>query len=264
MQEKLQDILQSAKGWLTASEIAERGNWRSAKHVGLALKQMADVSHRSSPTKKMHNGMPAKEYKLSYRMFEGDAVAPTIVVDATAPAVKDPLTTQPAAPVVRNSRTTEMPTDKECCNAAKVVATTASEAVADMKKEIADLKEEVSDYERIVVMVRRTLGIKEGDSIKLAIEKLQSDLGHARTQVGALNEQLMAGEDAVDLKDAAKGYLVCAPKRKPAKLMKAESAVARAKSAAKTAGRCEVFALVPVGVATRKIFSAVEFKERAA
>lgn len=251
MQEKLQDILQSAKGWLTASEIAERGNWRSAQHVGLALKQMADVSHRSSPTKKMHNGMPAKEYKLSYRVFEGDAAAPTIAVDATAP-------------VVRNSRTTEMPTDKECCNAAKVVATTASEAVADMKKEIADLKEEVSDYERIVVMVRRALGIKEGDSIKLAIEKLQSDLGHARTQVGALNEQLMAGEDAVDLKDAAKGYLVCAPKRKPAKLMKAESAVARAKSAAKAAGRCEVFALVPVGVATRKIFSAVEFKERAA
>ena len=41
-------------------------------------------------------------------------------------------------------------------------------------------------------------------------------------------------------------------------------AVARAKSAAKATGRCEVFALVPVGIATRKQIQAVEFKERVA
>lgn len=60
------------------------------------------------------------------------------------------------------------------------------------------------------------------------------------------------------------GYLVCAPKRKPAKFMKPESAVAKAKAAAKATGRSEVFALVPVGVATRKQIQAVEFKERVA
>jgi len=71
-------------------------------------------------------------------------------------------------------------------------------------------------------------------------------------------------DQAIEQEIQAKGYLVCAPKRKPAKLMKAESAVARAKSAAKATGRCEVFALVPVGIATRKQIQAVEFKERVA
>lgn len=50
-------------------------------------------------------------------------------------------------------------------------------------------------------------------------------------------------------------------KRKPAKLMKPESAVAKAKAMAKATGRCEVFALVPVGIATRKQVKSVEFKE---
>jgi outer membrane murein-binding lipoprotein Lpp len=146
------------------------------------------------------------------------------------------------APV--NSDTT-MPSDKECCNAAKVVATTAGSEVAVLNARIESLEEEIGQRNR-------------------EIKKLTSDLGHARIQIDALNEQLMAGEDAVDVKDAARGYLVCAPKRKPAKLMKFESAVARAKSAAKATSRCEVFALVPVGVATRKKIRAVEFKERAA
>lgn len=139
----------------------------------------------------------------------------------------------------------QMPTDKECCNAAKVVATTAGSEVAALNARIEALEEEIGQRNR-------------------EINTLTSELGHARIQIAALNEQLMAGEEAVDVKDAAKGYLVCAPKRKPAKLMKAESAVARAKSAAKATGRCEVFALVPVGIATRKQIQAVEFKERAA
>lgn len=140
---------------------------------------------------------------------------------------------------------TQMPTDKACCNAAKVVATTAGSEVAALNARIEALEEEIGQRNR-------------------EIKKLSADLGHARIQIDALNEQLMAGEEAIDVKDAARGYLVCAPKRKPAKLMKAESAVARAKSAAKATGRGEVFALVPVGVATRKQIRAVEFKERAA
>ena len=96
------------------------------------------------------------------------------------------------------------------------------------------------------------------------IADLNAKLGHARIQIDALNDQLMHGEEAVDVKDAARGYLVCAPKRKPAKLMKADSAVERAKAAAKATGRSELFALVPVGVATRKKMSVIVFQELAA
>lgn len=84
-----------------------------------------------------------------------------------------------------------------------------------------------------------------------------------RNQIAKLNEQLMHGTETVDVKNA-KGYLVCAPKRKPAKLMKADSAVERAKAAAKATGRSELFALVPVGLATRKRMNVIVFQELAA
>lgn len=84
-----------------------------------------------------------------------------------------------------------------------------------------------------------------------------------RNQIAKLNEQLMHGTETVDVKNA-KGYLVCAPKRKPAKLMKADSAIERAKSAAKATGRSELFALVPVGLATRKRMNVIVFQELAA
>ena len=84
-----------------------------------------------------------------------------------------------------------------------------------------------------------------------------------RNQIAKLNEQLMHCTETVDVKNA-KGYLVCAPKRKPAKLMKADSAVERAKAAAKATGRSELFALVPVGLATRKKMNVIVFQELAA
>lgn len=172
------------------------------------------------------------------------------------------------------------------------------DATKALREENAALKSEVEDYERIVSVMRSTLGIKDGESIKLAIEKLkserdaycqaeirwertmmelvgedgigsvknaieklQADLGNARIQIGTLNEQLIHDDSAIDVKDAAKGYLVCAPKRKPAKLMKPENAVARAHSMARVTGRSEVFALVPVGTAIQKKVKTVEYKE---
>lgn len=211
------------------------------------------------------------------------------------------------------SLSAQMPTDKVCCNASAVMATTAGSEIDKLIQRCQDLEAEAADARIIFGILRKTLRLEEGDSIKLGVELLQSDLalqqaatrrqiqraeaaeqnrndlkkriekleadqsyregviadlnaqlGHARIQIDALNEQLMHGEEAVDVKDAARGYLVCAPKRKPAKLMNAESAVARAKSAAKATGRGEVFALVPVGIATRKQVQAIEFKERAA
>ena len=92
---------------------------------------------------------------------------------------------------------------------------------------------------------------------------LRSLIEEQRNQIAKLNEQLMHGTETVDVKNA-KGYLVCAPKRKPAKLMNADSAIERAKAAAKATGRSEVFALVPVGAATRKRMNVIVFQELAA
>ena len=110
----------------------------------------------------------------------------------------------------------------------------------------------------------------EADELRKQIADLHAEsaglcslLEEQRNQIAKLNEQLMHGTETVDVKNA-KGYLVCAPKRKPAKLMKADSAIERAKSAAKATGRSEVFALVPVGVAARKRMNVIVFQELAA
>ena len=110
----------------------------------------------------------------------------------------------------------------------------------------------------------------EADALRKQIADMHAEsaglcslIEEQRNQIAKLNEQLMHGTETVDVKNA-KGYLVCAPKRKPAKLMKADSAVERAKAAAKSTGRSELFALVPVGVATRKKMSVIVFQELAA
>lgn len=110
----------------------------------------------------------------------------------------------------------------------------------------------------------------EADALRKQIADMHAEsaglcslIEEQRNQIANLNEQLMHGTETVDVKNA-KGYLVCAPKRKPAKLMKADSAVERAKAAAKATGRSELFALVPVGVATRKKMSVIVFQELAA
>ena len=110
----------------------------------------------------------------------------------------------------------------------------------------------------------------EADALRKQIADMHAEsaglcslIEEQRNQIAKLNEQLMHGTETVDVKNA-KGYLVCAPKRKPAKLTKADSAVERAKAAAKATGRSELFALVPVGVATRKKMSVIVFQELAA
>ena len=232
MQEKLIDILSRATAWMTAPQIADAGGWRSASNVTVALQQMekanGQVERRKSPTETMGNGLPATEWKLTDKKIK----------DATETKMGRKPKHPPLEPaVVRESRTTEMPSDKECCNAAKVVATTAGAEVAELRKQLDDL-------------------ISENSGFCSLIEE-------QRNQIAKLNEQLMHGTETVDVKNA-KGFLVCAPKRKPAKLMKADSAIERAKSAAKATGRSEVFALVPVGVAARKRMNVIVFQELAA
>lgn len=110
----------------------------------------------------------------------------------------------------------------------------------------------------------------EADALRKQIADMHAEsaglcslIEEQRNQIAKLNEQLMHRTETVDVKNA-KGYLVCAPKRKPAKLMKADSAIERAKSAAKSTGRSELFALVPVGLATRKKMNVIVFQELAA
>ena len=110
----------------------------------------------------------------------------------------------------------------------------------------------------------------EADALRKQIADLHAEnagfcslIEDQRNQIAKLNDQLMHGTETVDVKNA-KGFLVCAPKRKPAKLMKAESAIERAKAAAKSTGRSELFALVQVGLATRKKMNVIVFQELAA
>lgn len=65
-------------------------------------------------------------------------------------------------------------------------------------------------------------------------------------------ENYASQEDAVDIKDAAAGYLVRGPKRRLRIVTKPASAVAAAMAEARHgSGRGDVFALVPVGTARR-------------
>ncbi len=93
----------------------------------------------------------------------------------------------------------------------------------------------------------------DGGSPSLAeqVARMRADLATERQARMALQEQMNA-DPGVDVKDAAVGYLVKAPKRKPRLLTKPESAVSAAMAAARNgSGRGEVFALVPVGRAVR-------------
>ena len=79
-------------------------------------------------------------------------------------------------------------------------------------------------------------------------DRLRAELATERQAREALQEQ----SDAVDVKDAAVGYLVRVPKRAPILRRKPESARSAALSAVRSgAARAEVLSVVPVGTARR-------------
>jgi hypothetical protein len=120
-------------------------------------------------------------------------------------------------------------------------------------KVVADLRERLdaltlqweADTGRITADLRgalesRSQAINEAD-------RLRNELATERQAREALQEQ-----DGMDVKDAAVGYLVRAPKRKPRLLTKPEGAQAAALAAVRAgAARAEVLAVVPVGIARR-------------
>lgn len=107
------------------------------------------------------------------------------------------------------------------------------------------------DAQRIASLTAelQTLRTSNANAINEA-DRLRAELATERQAREALQEQ--AGDDAVDVKDAAVGYLVRVPKRRPMMRTKPESARAAALSAVRSgAAHAEVLAVVPVGTARR-------------
>ena len=77
---------------------------------------------------------------------------------------------------------------------------------------------------------------------------LEHELDMLKAEAFKLQQQI---DGAQDIKDVAAGYLVKAPKRRPRVITNPASARAAALAAAKSTGRADVMALVPVGRAVR-------------
>lgn len=110
------------------------------------------------------------------------------------------------------------------------------------------LKERHDSYEHAIGEIHRACadaGIPEGH-VAERVRKLAEMVCTLRMTTNALAE-----DPAVDLQDAATGYLIRVPKRRPRVVTKPETARAAALAAAKVAGGAEVMALVPVGRAVR-------------
>jgi len=148
---------------------------------------------------------------------------------------------------------------------------------APVRDEVSDLRAKVAELEKDVH--RHSSGWQEASSsiIRFLIvtqqltgmEHKPANMQEAEQQIAAtirlmqgrveeleqtIHEMELAGTqsaDAVDVKDAAVGYLVRVPKRKPRLCVKPESAREAALSGARVYGRADVLALVPVGKAVR-------------
>lgn len=113
----------------------------------------------------------------------------------------------------------------------------------DLRAQVSDQGQSIDSLTKDVINTRAALNkaINEAD-------RLRAELATERQAREALQEQ----DDAVDVTEAAVGYLVRAPKRKPRLVTKPERAREAALAAVRAgAGRAEVLAVVPVGVARR-------------
>jgi hypothetical protein len=261
MQEKINEILMSAQGWMTAAKIADIGGWRSAANVGVALQQMekanGSVERRKSHTEKMSNGMPATEWKLVENKFDEPVLDP---ISRRAPERKA------STPVVKKSLTT----DQSLQQHATEVAVKHYNRAEDLTAELDDIKAKLAlaekqrdeHFERAEQAERANdrwvafAGESECKSIpelRVFIGSLEHQIHNLQKSDYALREQL-AGQP-VDAeffpKQEAAGYLVRVPGKKPRICIKPESARNAALSGARQHGRADVLALVPVGKAVR-------------
>ncbi len=117
-------------------------------------------------------------------------------------------------------------------------------------RQFAVLKERHDSYEQAIADIHRACGdagITEGHVAERVV-KLAETVKTLRDTVHKITE----GDEAVDVLQAASGFVVLASKRKPRRLKKPEIAREAALSAIRSgAQRATVFALVPVGEARR-------------
>ena len=116
---------------------------------------------------------------------------------------------------------------------------------------LAQAKVVVDLRDRLDALTRRSL--EDIDLLTGKNHKLHDEIEHLRSELASERQARQQDQaDAVDVKDAAVGYLVRAPKRKPRYIVKPERARDAALAAVRAgAGRAEVLAVVPVGVARR-------------
>lgn len=154
MQTKLIEILADAKGWMTAAEIADKGGWRSPANVGVALQQMekatGNVERRKSATKKQGNGMPATEWKLTEKAFEGDT-----------------------KPVVRKTRTTEAQASDPA-----LIETNLRQQIAHLNDELAGEKSNVKFIREKLTLAeqQRDQHFAESETAKKKVADLEDDV----------------------------------------------------------------------------------------
>ena len=128
----------------------------------------------------------------------------------------------------------------------------------DCEKQVANYKDQLKRSEAYALSweqkMEAAIGHDNVDNVVELIAKLKAELATERQAREALQEQLDSAQadPGVDVKDAAKGYLVRAPKRKLRVCNRGELAVQAAKAAAKNgSGYADVYALVQMGRAVR-------------
>lgn len=133
MIDKLLAELSKAKSWMPTQVLVDKVGARNTTNVSLRLKDLEKNGSAVSRSR-MEFGIKVIEWRHADKPDVGDFV---------------PGGRGAKAAVVKKSLTTEMPTNKECCNAAKVVATTASSHVAGLRQEIADLTAQSEEEKRL-------------------------------------------------------------------------------------------------------------------
>lgn len=141
------------------------------------------------------------------------------------------------------------------------------ELEADLQRHSAGLMDASTNIIRFLLATQQMTGSEHKPSNLVAAEQmiattLKMMQGRVEELEQTIHEMELAGvqgADAVDVKDAAVGYIVRVVGKKPRICTKPNNAHEAAMAAARAHGRADVFALVPVGKAVR----GAEWKEAA-
>lgn len=186
MQEKIHQILSEANDFMSIDEVTKKGGWRSHGNVAVAIRNLGKapgtIISRKSKTKFLLNGHPAEEFALCEKDFakkhiEKAAKDEKKREEKAAQKAKEEAAKKANSEIqAKEKPLPPMPTDKECCNAAKVVATTAGSEVAALRNQLANAGE-------VIANAHNALAIKEGESLVLAIQKMVQDRNSHRDNV---------------------------------------------------------------------------------